>query len=171
MVGALHLLADEVVELLIALGLGARLYLASGEGLHGGLAEDLPRHADAGPEVLPVLLLRHVVELDLRPLLGIGGAQPHPAARGRAHRADVGLEAVRLGRRLAVVADRHRQEVVLDVGVLDPRLGADESGGLEVVGGAVALLEEEPLRADPGLREKVQVLVERDRLLAPHLEI
>ena len=74
------------------------------------------------------------------------------------------LEAVRLGRRLAVVAHRRREEVVLDVGIVDAGRRAHEGRRLELVGGAEPGLEEQPLRADQRLGERVEHRVERDRL-------
>ena len=46
------------------------------------------------------------------------------------------LEAVRGRRGAAVIADRRRQEVQLQVGVGDAGARADEGAGLEMVGGA-----------------------------------
>ena len=119
MVGALHRLADEGVDLGGRAHLGTRRQFATAIGGEGGLGEDFPAELDGDAEVAPVLGSRHVVEADLGRRPGIGGAHPKPPPRGRAHGADVHLEAVGLGRRLAVVADRHRQEMELDVGVFD----------------------------------------------------
>ena len=145
-VGALGVLADEGVELVVGLHVGAGLDLVAGVGAEGGLAEDLAGQADAVAEVGPVLLGRHVVEADRRRDGRVGGLQADGAARGRAHRADMGLEAVALDRGAAVVADGERQEMVLDVGVVDAGGGADEGGGFELVRGAEAGLGQQPLR-------------------------
>jgi hypothetical protein len=76
----------------------------------------------------------------------------------------MGLEAVALDRGAPVVAHGERQEVVLDVGVLDAGAGAHEGGRLELVGGAEPRLGEEPARADQRLGDQVVVAVEGDRL-------
>ena len=52
------MLADEVVELVVALHVGAGLDLVAGVGAEGGLREDLAGQADAAAEVDPVLLGR-----------------------------------------------------------------------------------------------------------------
>ena len=64
---------------------------------------------------------RQVVELHRRVHLGVGRADPHPAAGVGVHRADVDLVAVALGRRRAVVPDRDREEVEHQVRVGDVR--------------------------------------------------
>ena len=61
-------------------------------------------------------------------------------------------------RRAAVVAHGEREEVVLDVGVLDAGRGADEGGALELVRGAEAGLGEQPLGADARHARVVVVL-------------
>src|SRR3546814_19602852 len=48
----------------------------------------------------------------------------------------MGLEAVGPGRVGAVVIHRDRQEVILQIRVLDPLAAADEDAGLELVAGA-----------------------------------
>src|SRR5690606_37977500 len=108
--------------------------------------------------------VRHVVEADYRLVARVGRAQADRAARFRPHRSDMRLEAVALGGGLAVVADGGRKEVVLDVGVVHTWLRAHEGGGLEMIGGAGAGLEEQPLRADPRARQQPETAVERDRL-------
>ena len=60
------------------------------------------------------------------------------------------LEAVPLGERRPVVGDGERQEMILDVGVLDAGPAADEAAGLEMVGGAEPVAEQEPAQADDG---------------------
>jgi hypothetical protein len=93
------------------------------------------------------------------------------AARLRAHGADMHLEAVAGGGRLAVVADGTGKKMVLDVGVLDAGLGADEGAGFEMVGGAEARAQEQPLGSDQALPEQIELGIERDRLRAADLEI
>ena len=43
----------------------------------------------------------------------------------------MGLETVTFGWRLAVIADGDRQEVILDVRIVDARLGSEEGGTFE----------------------------------------
>ena len=62
------------------------------------------------------------------------------------------LEAVPLGRRRAVIADRDGKEMILDVGIGNTGRRADETKGLKLVRGAETTLEEQPFRADPRLR-------------------
>ena len=83
--------------------------------------------------------------------LRVGAGDAHAAAAGGTHGADVGLEAVGLGGVAAVVAHRDGQEVVLDVGPGELLIAADETAGLEVVGGAQAGALEHPFDADGGL--------------------
>ena len=74
------------------------------------------------------------------------------------------LETVRLGGGPAVVAHGGRDEMVLDIGVVDARRGAHERGRLEMVGGAKPRLEEQPFGADQCLRNRIEDRVEGDRL-------
>ncbi len=164
MVGALGVLADEIVELVVALHLAAGRNLAAAIGIEGGLPENLARQPDAVAEVAPVVRMRHVVEADFRLRPRVGRAQRDRAARLRAHRPDMRLEAVRLGRGLAVVAHGGRDEMILDVGVVDAGRRAHEGCRLEMVGGAEAGLEEQPFGADQRLGERVEDRIERDRL-------
>ncbi len=76
-----------------------------------------------------------------------------------------------LRQRSAVVGHGHRQEVILDIRVLDPRPAADESARLKVIGGPQAVLAQNPAHADERLAERIHMLVQRDRLFARHLEI
>ena len=75
-----------------------------------------------------------------------------------------------LGRGGAVIADRHRQEVILDVGIGDPGRGPDEPKGLKLVGRPEPGLEEQPFRPIRALA-KAEMAVEGDRLQAGNLEI
>ncbi|MNV82020.1 hypothetical protein D3C71_1757310 [compost metagenome] len=83
----------------------------------------------------------------------------------------MGLEAVLPDRVAAVVIDRHRQEVVLDIRPLELGAGADEAAGLELVAGAGALAEQQPLGADRRLVPPLQRRIERHRLLAGVLQV
>ncbi len=65
MVGGFDVFADHVVQFIVGLGLRTGLNFLPGEGGEGGLGKDFAREADAGAEVLPVLIVGHVVEEDL----------------------------------------------------------------------------------------------------------
>ena len=83
----------------------------------------------------------------------------------------MGLEAVETGRCAAVVADRHRQEVVLQVGVCDARFAADETTGLKVVGGPQAASHQHPFQPDPGFGQRVHCRIQGNGFLAGVLHI
>ena len=83
----------------------------------------------------------------------------------------MGLEAVEAGRRTAVVADRHGQEVVLQVRVLHTGLAADKTARFKMVGRPQARALEHPLQADLHLGQRVHRAVERDGLFAGVLHI
>ena len=74
--------------------------------------------------------------------------QAHVAAAGRTHRADVALEAVLFHRVGAIVVNRHRQEVVLNVRPGEFCAAADKTARFELVAGAYAGAAEQPLGAD-----------------------
>ena len=97
------------------------------------------------------------------------------APAGRAHGAHMGLEAVGVHRVAAVVVNRDRQEMVLDVRPLEALVGADETARLELVAGARAGAQEQPLRPDGRLVVPFQRRVQRDRLgafvLQVHLQV
>src|SRR3546814_3424670 len=77
------------------------------------------REPDRGAELLAVGFLAQVVEEDARRRLGVGRLQRDLAAALRAHRPDVGLEAVTAGGVAAVVVHGDGQEVILQVRMLD----------------------------------------------------
>src|SRR5437868_4585038 len=79
------------------------------------------------------------------------------------------LIAMSAGRRLAVVADGGGKKMELQVGIFDAGAGADEAAGFEMVGGAEAALEEQPLSTDQRLGEKAHLAIEGDRLPAGDL--
>jgi hypothetical protein len=82
------------------------------------------------------------------------------------------LKAVLLRERRAVVGHRHRQEMILDVGIGDARAAADEAAGLEMIGGAEAVLAQQPAqRRSAPSASRIDRGVQRDRLLAGHLKI
>src|SRR6186713_1021385 len=81
------------------------------------------------------------------------------------------LEAVRIGSRLAVIADGDRQEMILDIRLLQPRRGTQEGAGFELVGSAEAALGKQPLCTSDTLPEPWQPGIERHRLGRDLLEI
>src|SRR5882724_12249080 len=143
------------VDLGVGFDVGTGRQLLSAEGIEGLLCEDLARQLDARAELEAVLLGLQVVELDDRRLPGIGGFEGNRAAAGRPHRADMGLETVARLTRTAVIAGRNRQEMILQVRMLDAGMAADESSGLEMIGGAENGAEERPLDADQELSQRV----------------
>ena len=171
MVGALRLAPQVGVDLRVGRDGGPRRELRAAKRIERPLREDLARQPDAVAEFAAIAVCRHVVELDPRRLARVDRPQPDPAGRRRAHRADVRLEAVLIHLFLAVVRDRDRQEVVLEVGVADARAAADEAARLEMIGGAEPRAEEKPLDADPAHRQQVLRRVERDRLRARVLHV
>ena len=81
------------------------------------------------------------------------------------------LEAVLAGERRAVIGDRHRQEVELDVGIAHAGARADEAAGLEMIGGAEAAPAQQPVQPDHARATRPVWPIERDRLLRGDLEI
>ena len=125
---------------------GAGRELRAAERIERLLREDLAREADRVAEFLAIAFGREVVEEDARRIPRIRRREGDAAARGRPHRAHVRLEAVLVDLLLAVVADRDRQEMVLQVGMLDAGAAADEAAGFEMVGRAEALAEAAAIR-------------------------
>ncbi len=83
----------------------------------------------------------------------------------------MGLEAVAVMGVAAVVADRHRQEVELDVRPFELVAAADEAAGLELVAGTDAAAEEQPLGADRRLVPPLERRVQRHRLQTLELQV
>src|SRR6185312_393307 len=171
-IGALALAAEMGVDLGVGLDVGAGRQLLPAKRIEGLLSKDLARQLDARTELEAVLLGLQVVEADRGRLPRIGGLERDRAAACRSHRADMSLEAMPRLSRAAVVTRRDRQEVILEVGMLDADMAADETAGLEMVGGTESGAEERPLDADQELPQRVlQHGVERDRLQAAVLDV
>ena len=84
----------------------------------------------------------------------------------------MGLIAMAFGLLAAVIGGRDGQEVILQIGMLDAGMAADEAAGLEMVGGARAAAEEGPLHADQELAQRaLHHGIEGDRLQAGVLDI
>ena len=81
------------------------------------------------------------------------------------------LKAMPLRRGLAIIAHGNRQEMILDIGIIDPRRRADKGAGLKLVRGPKPLFGEQPLRPDQRLAPEIPVFIERDRQLRGELEI
>ena len=93
------------------------------------------------------------------------------AAAGGSHGAHVGLKTVARRGRVTVVAHRHGQEMVLQVGLLNTRFAADETTRFKMVGGPQAGLKQQPLQANFGLDQGVDRRVQRDGFFAGVLHI
>jgi hypothetical protein len=171
MVGAFRPGADEGIDGRVAGDVGARLDLAAPVGVERGPGQDLPGEADAGPHLLPVVGVAHVVEDDARAFGGVGRTQTDETAALRAHRPDVGLVAMLGGKLAAVIGHGQRQEMILDVGKTDAGTAANETAGLEMVGGAEAVAAQQPARPDQAAREQTHRRVERNRPAGGDLEI
>ena len=171
MEGGFGVLADKLIQFGIALDIRAGAQLATAIRVQRRLRHDFPGDSDAVAEFLPVLLAGHVIEQNARVLARVPRTGMYAAAAGRAHGADVGLEAVLLYRVAAVVVNRHRQEVVLDVRPFELGTRTNETAGLELVARADTLAEEQPLGADQRLVVHLQRGVERDRLFAGVLQV
>ena len=135
------------------------------------LREDLARETDRVAEFLAIAFGREIVEQDAWRLPRIRRREGDAAARGRPHRAHVRLEAVLVDLVLAVVADRDRQEMVLQVGMLDAGATPDEAAGFEMIGRAEALAQQQPFEADGAHRDEILRRVQRDRLRARMLHV
>ena len=81
------------------------------------------------------------------------------------------LKSVFLNGRSPVVADRERQEMVLDVGPANARTRADEGAAFEMICSTRPVMEHQPAQADQCLGPWSGCRIERDRLTARDLEI
>src|SRR6185437_13444687 len=61
--------------------------------------------------------------------------------------------------------------MILDVGMANTGATADEAAALEMIGGAEAIMAEQPARADRELRERPRGRIERHLLRAGELEV
>ena len=163
--------AHPVEDLLVGLDRGAGGELAVVVRRERRLVEDVAGHADRLDPLAPVGRRGQVVEHHRRVLLGVARDDPDAAAGVGVHGADVHLVAVALGGHAAVVADRDRQEVEHQVGVVDVVVAAGEATALEVVGGAEPAAVEEPLVADAGTLVPPQARRDGDRLLGGVLDV
>src|SRR5690625_186422 len=170
-IGAFRLLADEGVDLCVALDARSGRQLGSAVGVEGLLGEDLAGQTDGFAHFLPVVLGPHIVEEDGRRLARVARADVHVASGSWAHGAYMSLKTVAFYRVAAVIVHRDRQEVVLQVRVLDAGAAADEAARLEVAGGAWTLFEEQPSCADPRLVPRLSCRIDADRLCAGMLHV
>ena len=74
-------------------------------------------------------------------------------------------------RALAVIANRHREKVVLKIGVFNARAAADKTTGFELIACTQTGTREKPSGADVRFAEQVVKLVNGHRLQAFHLYI
>src|SRR3989344_298236 len=170
-VSAFEVVTDKGVEVFIAGHQRSGSDFAVAETVHGFLADDLPGQTDAAAEAFAVLFALQVVEANLRVFVRIGRPHAHIATAFRFVWPCEHHETVALDRLVAVVAHRCRQEVELDVRPAQALLGANETTGLEVVGGAQAVLEQQPAQTDHQFAQRVHLAVERHRFLAAELDV
>ena len=84
---------------------------------------------------------------------------------------NMNLKAVTIKSRATVIADRSRQEVVLNIRVSETGTGSDKPAGLKVVGRPQAGFGEHQLCANPEFREPSQIAINGNGLFASILEI
>ncbi len=135
MEGGFGLGADEVVQLRVGPRRRPGADLPPTVGVEGRLRDNFARDSKGVPKLTPVQTGLHVVEEDAGMDARIARRQPDSAAARRTHRADMRLETMAFHGFAAIVIDRQRQEVVLQIrpGELGP--GAYEAAGLELVAG------------------------------------
>src|SRR5688572_15648672 len=133
-IGTFRPRAHERIDLVVRLHVVAGLDLPAAVGSERRLREDIAREPYAGAKLGEIVGVAQVVEPDAWFGAWVRGAQPHRTAALRAHRADVGLEAVLLRERGAVVGHREREAMELDVGIWHVRTSFDEADDLEVAG-------------------------------------
>ncbi|MDH6501180.1 hypothetical protein M2156_007399 [Streptomyces sp. SAI-149] len=149
---------------------GAGRDLPAVEGGQGGLVEQLARDADRLDPLAAVLFGGQVVEAQRRVFLRVPAPDLHRAEGVGVHGAHVHLVPVSAGGHRAVVADRDRQEVEHQVGVVDVIVAAREAARLEVIGRRGALAEE-PLQPDEGGAPFREIRLHGDGLLAGVLDV
>ena len=115
--------------------------------------------------------MREVVEADPWRGVRVGRHDAHVAAAARPVVPEMHLEAVAPQCLGAVVAHGGRQKVELHVRPLPVGGGPQERTGLEVVGAAEPVPEQQPAQADTGLAQGVQPAVQGDGFEAPILAI
>ena len=171
MIGAFDVRANEGVDRRVVGDVRTGLDLTPGVGRHRRLGEDLARQAHACAHLGPIVRMAHIIEADRRLVDRIGAAQADMAAALRSHRPDMRLEAVAGRERRSVVADRQRQEVILDVRIGDPGTAADEAAAFEMIGRTQSAFPEQPARADQRLSQRIHRRIEGDRKFGFDLEI
>ncbi len=167
----LGVVAHKLIQLGIALAVNTRADFAAAILIQRRLVHDLPGDANGVAKLLPVLLMGHIVKQDRRMGVRVARLQTHVAAAGGTHRADVALEAVLFHRVGAIVVNRHRQEMVLNVRPGELCAAADKTARFELVAGADPGAAEQPLGADLRLVPPLQRRVERHRLFALVLQV
>ena len=86
------------------------------------LAKNLTGQADATAKFIPIIGMRHIVELNARCRHRIRGPQCYRSARFAAHRADMGLKSMPRRHCTAIIAHRDGQEVILNVRIINTGL-------------------------------------------------
>src|SRR5690606_28885306 len=112
-------IANEAIKLLVTLNMGARRDFTAAVKVECLLPEDLAREADAMAKVCPIVGMGHIIEADDRRFPRIRRSKRDVTARFRSHGPRMSLEAMCLGGRLAIISDCNRDEVVLDIRIVD----------------------------------------------------
>ena len=81
------------------------------------------------------------------------------------------LKAMAFGWRRAIIADRHRQEVILNIRIRHALIRPDKAQGFKMIGRPRPCFGKQPLRANPRFGKQVEIFIKRDRLQAFHLKI
>ena len=171
MEGGFGVVTHELIELLIRLAFDTGADFAATILIQRRLMHDLPGDANCVAELLPVLLVRHVVKQNRRMLVRVAGFNPHMPTAWRAHRSDVALEAVLFHCVRAVIVNRHWQEMVLNIRPRKFLTAANKSACFKVVAGTNAGAAKQPLRTDFRLVPPLQGRVEGNRFFALILQI
>ena len=85
MEGGFGVVTHELIELFIRLTFRAGADFAATILIQRGLMHDLAGDANCVAELLPVLLVRHVVKQNRRMLVRVAGFNPHMPTAWRAH--------------------------------------------------------------------------------------
>jgi hypothetical protein len=171
MVGGFYVGSDPGIHRIVIREIYGGLNFITSEPIERRLTKDFTRQPKTDAPVLAIFFGREVVEdyfwcvcrviasyANVTPTLGLVGTH-------------VDLETMPFKRGIPVVTNRPRQEVVLNIGPLKARSGADKATGLEMVGRAQARFRKDPLYADLELGQWIQMSIDRYRLSASVLKI
>ena len=142
MIGRLDVLTHPAVSRVIIRQIDCWLDLGTAVAIERWLLKNLSRELEAGAPVLSVLLGGKVIKENLGFVFCVRAGDTDRAAALGFVGPHMHLKSMAFESRLAVVADRGGQKVVLDIGRSEPRAGANKPAGLKVIG-----------RAQPGFGE------------------